>query len=68
MYVEVAEVQTPASQRNHTYTRTEKQFTMVRAYKITGVDYRSGPYSGGTKILVTGEVKTHRHVMTNLSC
>ena len=56
------------SQRNITYTRTEKQFTMVRAYKITGVDYRSGPYSGGTEILVTGEVKTHRHVMTNLSC
>jgi len=56
LWIEVAEVQTAASQMRPTYTRAEKQFTLVRPYKLNSVDYKSGPYSGGTEILVHGEV------------
>jgi len=49
-------VQTSASQMNTVYTRAEKQFTLVRPYVVESVDYRSGPYSGGTEILVSGKV------------
>lgn len=54
--IEVAEVQTSASQMRPTYSHAEKQFTLVRPYKVKSVDYRSGPYSGGTQIIVNGEV------------
>ena len=56
LWIEVAEVQTSASQMRPTYTRAEKQFTLVRPYKVNSVDFKSGPYSGGTNILVHGEV------------
>jgi hypothetical protein len=39
------------------YTKSEKQFTLVRPFKVLDIDYKSGPYSGGTEIIVTGQVK-----------
>ena len=56
LYIEVAEVQTSASQNNPTYTRSRKEFTLVRPYTIQSIDYKTSPYSGGTQIRVTGEV------------
>jgi len=56
LWIEVAEVQTAASQIRPTYTRAEKQFTLVKPFIVKSVDYKSGPYSGGTVILVHGEV------------
>jgi hypothetical protein len=56
-------VQTAASQIKPTYTRAEKQFTLVRPYIVKSVDYKSGPYSGGTEILVHGEVSTTNRLL-----
>lgn len=56
LHIEVAEVQTAASQINPVYTVAEKQFTLVRPYVVKSVDFKSGPYSGGTDITVHGEV------------
>ena len=61
LHIEVAEVQTAASQMNPVYTVAEKQFTLVRPYVVKSVDFKSGPYSGGTDITVHGEV----HRLTN---
>ena len=56
LWIEVAEVQTAASLIRITYTRAEKEFTLVKPFIVKSVDYKSGPYSGGTVILVHGEV------------
>lgn len=56
MWIEIAEESILASQPMVAYTRARKQFTMIRPFSVKGVDYESGPLSGGTEVLISGEV------------